>query len=308
MPGENRAGAFGALAGGVMAIAWSAIFVRLTRMPGVSSAFYRTAIATAVLWPLLLLFRRGRGSLTPRVFWMTTLGGVFFAGDVGLWNVAVMHTSAANATFLSNCAPIFVGLLSWAFTRHLPSRRFWTALVVALTGSGLIVLADVRHASGRSWADGLAILAAVCFALYLLITARLRDRCDTTMLVALSTTATALTLLLAAKTLHLSLVVPDAGAWWALVGLGLVCQLGGYFGLTYALGHLPATVTSILFLSVAPLTAVFAWMLFGERMGPTEIGGGFLLLLAAWIVGRREKQPAGEEQSEPAVTPPVVEF
>jgi drug/metabolite transporter (DMT)-like permease len=308
MQGENRAGALGALAGGVLAISWSAIFVRLTKMPGVSSAFYRTAIAAVVFWPLLLIFRRSRGGLTPRTLWMTALGGVFFAGDVGLWNVAVMHTSAANATFLSNCAPVFVGLFSWAITRRLPSRRFWMALLVALTGSGLIVFADVRHATGRSWADGLAILAAICFALYLLITARLRDRCDTAMLVALSTTASAVTLLLTAETMHFSLAVPDAGAWWALVGLALLCQLGGYFALTYALGHLPATVTSILFLSVAPMTAVFAWLLFGERMGPTEIGGGLLLLLAAWIVGRREKRPLSEKKIEPEVTPPVVEY
>lgn len=299
MGGEKRAAALLALAGGVLAIAWSAIFVRWAKIPGISSAFYRTAIAALVLWPLLLIFRRGRGGLTARTFWITSLGGVFFAGDVGLWNIAVLHTSAGNATFLSNCAPVFVGLFTWAMTKRLPSRRFWVALAVALAGTGLIVVADLRHelahSSERAGADALAVTAAICFALFLVITGRLRDRCDTAVLVALSTSASAVTLLVAAKAAHFSLAVPDAGSWWALVGLGLVCQVGGYFGLTYALGHLPTTVTSILFLTVAPLTAVFAWMIFGERMGPLEIAGGVLLLLAAWIVGRREKRGVGEE-------------
>jgi len=296
-----------ALAGGVLAIAWSAIFVRWAKMPGISSAFYRTALASVVLWPLVLLLRRGRGGLTRRTFWVAGLGGVFFAGDVGLWNIAVLHTSAGNATFLSNCAPVFVGLFTWALTKRLPSQRFWMALAVALAGTGLIVLADLRHALTRSGADALAVVAAICFAAFLVITGLLRDRCDTAVLVALSTTASAVTLLVAAKSAHFSLAVPDAQSWWALVGLGLVCQVGGYFGLTYALGHLPTTVTSILFLTVAPLTAVFAWLIFGERMGPLEIAGGLMLLLAAWIVGRREKTKMRPE-TEVAAIPPVAQI
>jgi hypothetical protein len=74
MRGEKRGAALLALAGGVMAIAWSAIFVRWAKIPGISSAFYRTAMASVVLWPLVILFRRGRGGLTARTFWVTSLG------------------------------------------------------------------------------------------------------------------------------------------------------------------------------------------------------------------------------------------
>ena len=296
---DNRVAALLALGGGVLAIAWSAIFVRWARMPGVASAFYRTLLAAAVLWPLLPILGRARRGLTRRAFWVTVAGGAFFAGDVGFWNVAVMHTSAGNATFLSNVSPLFVGLFSWIFTRRLPSLRFWAALLVGLAGSALIVMADLHHALARSSADGLALLAAVCFALYLVITGLLREQCDAALLLTVSTTASAATLLLFALPAHISLAVPGAGSWWALIGLALVCQVGGYFGLTYALGHLPATVTSILWLTIAPLTAIFAWMIFGERMGPMEIAGGLLILAGVWIVGRREKAV----QPEKAITP-----
>ena len=184
-----------------------------------------------------------------------------------------MHTSAGNATFLSNVSPLFVGLFTWMLTRKLPSGRFWAALLVSTVGSCLIVTADLRHAFSRSSADGLAVVAAVCFALYLVITGQLRAKVDAGMLLALSTTASAVTLFICAAAGHFSLVVPGFGPLWALLGLGLVCQVGGYFGLTYALGHLPATVTSILWLTIAPATAGFAWMIFGERMSPMEIAG-----------------------------------
>ncbi len=284
---EHRWAALAALAGGVLAISWSAIFVRWARMPGASSAFYRMVVASAVLWPMLVLFGRVQRGLIARDLWIAAAGGVFFAGDVGFWNVAVLHTSAGNATFLSNCSPLFVGLVTWALTRRLPSGRFWTALLICLAGSGCIVAADVRTALSRSSADGLAVLAAVCFALYLVITGRLRARWDSAALLAVSTSASAVTLLIVTLGAHISLRVPGGGSVWALLGLGLVCQVGGYFCLTYALGHLPATVTAILLLAIAPLTAVFAFLAFGERMTPLEIVGGVLVLAGVWIMGRR---------------------
>lgn len=303
MQTERRFAAFLALSGGIIAISWSAIFVRWSKMPGVSSAFYRMAIALPVLWTVLLFERRIRPKISRRTFWIAVAGGIFFAGDVGFWNVAVMHTSAGNATFLSNISPLFVGLLTWMLTRRLPSGPFWAALVVSSAGSCMIVSGDLRHAVGRSSADGLAVLAAVCFALYLVITGRLRTRIDTPMLLALSTTASAATLLIYAVAAHISLAVPGVGSLWALLGLGLVCQVGGYFGLTYALGHLPVTVSSILWLTIAPMTAVFAWLIFGERMSPVEIAGGALVLAGVWIVGRRQgaEIPQVEELAPPVV-------
>jgi drug/metabolite transporter (DMT)-like permease len=306
---ERRLAALSALAGGVLAISWSAIFVRWTKMPGVSSAFYRMLIALPVLWAVFASRRTVRPGISRRTIWITVAGGVFFAGDVGFWNVAVMHTGAGNATFLSNVSPLFVGLFTWMLTRKLTSGRFWMALVVGLVGTCLIVAGDLRHAVGRSsvgrsGADGLAVLAAVCFALYLVITGRLRERVDAATLLALSTTASAVTLLLWALGGHISLAVPAVGSWWALLALGLVCQVGGYFGLTYALGHLPTPVTSVLFLSVAPGTALFAWMIFGERMSPMEIGGGALVVAGVWIVGRREKMVTVDVEE---LIPPVAQ-
>jgi drug/metabolite transporter (DMT)-like permease len=304
MQTERRFTAFLALAGGVASISWSAIFVRWARMPGTCSAFYRTLIASIVLWALFLFLRDKNRRLSRRSFWITVLGGALFAGDVGLWNTAVMHTSAGNATFLSNIAPLFVGLFTWMLTRRIPARRFWIALVVSTLGSGLIVAADLRLALTRSSADLLAVLAAVCFALYLIITSRLREQHDVLELLALSTTASAVVLLLAASVARLPMAIPSVGSMCALLAMGLICQVGGYFGLTYALGHLPATVTSILFLSVAPFTAILAWIIFGERMSLTEIAGGSLVLTGVWIVSRREK-PEVPQMEE--LVPPVAE-
>lgn len=300
MAKEGTVSAYGALAVGVIAIAWSAIFVRWTHMPGVASAFYRMFFASAVLWCVLAFSRVKLAGIDRSTIGVAVLSGLFFAGDVGLFNTAVLHTSAGSATFLANNAPLLVGLLTWAITRRLPSRRFWTALAIALVGAWLIVAADARHA-GREWsADLLAVMASVCFALYLLTTERLRKNVDTRVLVTLSTTSSAVTLLLVSAFAHISLAVPNTRSLAALLGLGLICQLTGYFCLTYALGHLPATVTSVVLLAVAPITALFAFGLFREHMTILQGIGGALVILGVWIVSRAHQGSLQEARDSSA--------
>ncbi|HEX3967710.1 MAG TPA: DMT family transporter [Edaphobacter sp.] len=281
--------AYAALAVGVIAIAWSAIFVRWTRMPGVASAFYRMFFASVILWPFLLRSKTRLTNINGSTCYLAVLGGAFFAGDVGLYNIAVLHTSAGSATFIGNNAPLIVGLLSWAITRRLPSRYFWAALAIASFGACLIIRADVQHLASRSSADLSAVMASICFALYLMVTERLRINYDTATILVLSTTTSSFVLLAFAALAHISLDVPGISSLTALLGLGLVCQLTGYFCLTYALGHLPATVTSVILLAVAPLTAGFAYVIFGERMTMIQVFGGVLVLIGVWVVSNAHR-------------------
>ena len=277
---------YGALAVGVVAIAWSAIFVRWAQMPGVTSAFYRIFIASILLWPILLASKVRLSGCTGQTLLLTVLSGVFFAGDIAMFNTAVMHTSAGSAMFLSNNGPLLVGLLTWAMTRKMPSGRFWTALAIATTGAWLIILSDVHYAASQSTADMFAVGASVFFAMYLLVTERLRQDVDTRVLVTIAATASAVVLLVVAGVEHISLAVPSVQSLASVLALALVSQMTGYLCLTYALGQLPATVTSVMMLATAPLTTLFAFAFFGERITLLTFAGVVLVMLGVWIVSR----------------------
>jgi drug/metabolite transporter (DMT)-like permease len=97
---------------------------------------------------------------------------------------------------------------------------------------------------------------------------------------------------------HISLAVPNGRSLAAVLGLGLVCQVTGYFCLTYALGHLPATVTSVVMLAVAPLTALFAFGLFSERMTILQMVGGAFVIVGVWIVSRVRVEGARDSEGD----------
>jgi len=284
--------AYLALLGGIACIAWSAIFVRWTDIPGPASAFYRMLLPAAVLLPTFFFDRAGR-RLGSRTLGIIALGGLFFALDLAFYNTSILRTSAANATLLGNNSPVVVGLLSWLIFGKRPQGAFWLGLLLALSGSVVILWADLGRQAQFGLGDLMALAAAACFAVYLLATERVRMSTSTLVFLRLAMIASTLALLLINLVLGISLRVPAGRTLWALLGLGLVSQLGGYLALTYALGHLPATVTSVSLLTQGPLTAVLAALLLGEPLSAAQIIGGALVLFGV-ALAHRKRHPEDE--------------
>jgi drug/metabolite transporter (DMT)-like permease len=277
-----------ALVAAIAGIAWSAIFVRWAEIPGSASAFYRVLIAGAILIP----WRAARGATRPApsraAIWTAVAGGVFFALDLALWNTAVMRTQAAVASILGNNTPIFVGLMSWLVLRRRPRASFWIGLVLAMAGGVAIMSADLGKGgtAGSLSGDLLALAASVFFAAYLITTQRVRETMDTLTFNTLAIAGSIATLLVVCIALDLPMTGYSARTWLALAGLGLVSQLGAYYALVYALGHLPATMTSVGLLAQVPCTAILAALFLGEPLTPIQLAGGAVVLAGIYVVNR----------------------
>ena len=277
-----------ALAAAIAGIAWSAIFVRWAEIPGSASAFYRVLIAGSVLVP----WRLARGATRPApngaAIWTAVAGGIFFALDLALWNTAVMRTQAAVASILGNNTPIFVGLMSWLVLRRRPRAFFWIGLALAMAGAIAIMSADLGKAgaAGSLSGDLLALAASVFFAAYLITTQRVRETMDTLTFNTLAIAGSVVTLLVICLVLGLPMAGYPARTWLALAGLGLVSQLAAYYALVYALGHLPATITSVGLLAQVPCTAILAALFLGEPLTPIQLLGGVVVLAGIYVVNR----------------------
>jgi drug/metabolite transporter (DMT)-like permease len=284
--------AYLALAAGILCIAWSAIFVRWTDIPGPASAFYRMLIPAVVLLPTFF-FDRGGTRLNGQMLWIIALGGLFFALDLAFYNTSILKTSAANATLFGNYTPVVVGLLSWLIFRKRPQTAFWLGLLLAFSGTLVILWADLGKHVQFGVGDMMALAAAACFAVYLLATERVRTSTGTLAFLRLAMISSTVALFLINMVLGISLRLPHGRTLWAILGLGLISQLGGYLALTYAMGHLPATITSITMLTQVPLTAVLATVLLKEPLSLPQILGGALVLIGVGLA-HRQKHPEEE--------------
>jgi drug/metabolite transporter (DMT)-like permease len=281
--------AYAALALSVAGIAWSAIFVRWAGVPGTASGFYRVLIAAAVLAP----WRLARGATRPysrRAAWLAISGGALFAFDLALWNTAVLRTQAATASLLGNNTPIVVGLASWWIFNRRPSGAFWAGLLLSMAGCAVILVSESGRAASAAphslSGDVFALTASVFFAAYLMTTERIRERMDTLTFSMLAVTGSVIALLIVCLALRVPLTGYPPRAWGALLALGLISQLAAYFALVYALGHLPATITSVGLLAQVPCTALLAMALLDEPLTAWQLAGGALVLVGIYLAIR----------------------
>ncbi len=275
------------LAFGIVCISLSAIFTTLADLPGVVSGFYRIAIALVALSPLFLRdVARGRVTADRRIWLLALAAGIFFALDIALWNTSLFITSAATATLLGNDAPIFVGLIALVIFRERLSRAYWIGLAIALVGMGVIAAPDLIKSASIGGGDVLAAVAGVSYALYLVLTQRVRAGMSTLPSLWVPALSGAALLLIFDVATGQSLWGFSAHAWVMLLLLGLTSQVAGWLAINYALGHLPASIVSPTLLGQPVLTALFAVPLLAQALDGSQIVGGLVALAGIYLVNR----------------------
>ena len=283
--------AFAALLLGGISIGFAGIFMRLSDVNPLASAFWRMALAAPFLWAWAFTVRAQDEAAHKRTDFTRALvlAGIYFAGDMGIWHLSLHYTTVANATLLSNFAPIFIALWMWLAHRVRFARIFIVGMVVALAGAVMLVgpnASGADHGGNKLLGDGLGLASAVFYAAYQLVVKDARSQYSTARLMAWSTTVTGLALLPFALTAPGAFWPAQAAGWLPLLALALVAQIGGQTVIAYANAHLPASLSSVRLL-IQPLTAaIAAWLIFQEAIGPMQMAGGALLLWGIYLSKR----------------------
>lgn len=284
-----------ALAGAVVALGFSAIFVKWAAAPGPVSGFYRVAVAALVMTlPFLRELRRERPASRGHAIW-AAVAGLFFAADLALWNTSLNYTSAANATLLGNSAPVWVALGGALFFRERLPRLFWAGLAMSLAGMFVIVGRDFVAHPTLGWADTMALAAGFFYAGFFLTAQKARG--GTTSLAAfwLSAVASSALLWIVIRVTDMPLTGYSATQYLAMLAMALVTQVGAYLAINYALGHMSASVVSPTLLGQPVLTALLAVPLLGETLTGWQVAGGALVLAGIVVVHRARRQQSAAD-------------
>lgn len=282
-----------AMAIGVVLIGFSAIFVKwagAAGVPGPVSAFYRLLFASGLLVPLWAVrLRQGHG--TPpswKTVGLALLCGIFFATDLGCWNVSLLLIPAADATLLGNTAPLWVGLAARVWLKERLGPRYWLGMGLALMGCWLLLgRGGLELHLGKGGL--LALAAAVAYGAYILMTSRVRARLDTVGFMTLATIGGTASLLFLCLLLGHSLVGFPTSAWAAMFAQGVLTHFCGWLLASYALGHIPASAASVSLMGQALVTALLAIPLLGEGLTLVQAAGGTLVLGGIGVVNSRKQ-------------------
>lgn len=275
------------LLGGVL-IGCSPIFVRLSELDAVATAFWRLTLA---LLPLAFLARREAriGSKRPsgwREIATVSLPGVVLGAELALWHISLHLTSVANSTLLVNLAPVFVVLYSWLVLDKAPKRIFLLALAATILGVVLLQGGSFSAGAGTIRGDAIALSAAVLYAAYVLMLEKARKNFSAPIIMMWSTSAAAISILPFAWATEPALLPATIAGWSILFGLSWVSQAGGQSLIAHALAWLPASFSSLTLLLQPAVAAMLAWMVLGEALTLIQCLGGVIILAGIWTARR----------------------
>lgn len=287
--------AYLALIAGIFSLGMTAMFVRWANAPGPVTGFYRLAIATALTAPLFIYRQRTQTAIPRAILLIPLLGGLFAAGDFALWNTSVLFTTASNATLLGNTAPLWVALAAMLFFRERLRLDFWLGLALALTGAVLIVGRDFLLHPSLGIGDLMACGAAVFYAAYMLTTQRGRVSLDVFRYWWLASLSATLGLMAISLVMGYSLTGYSPHSWLIFLATAIVSQIIGYMSISYALGHLPASVVSPSLIGQPIVTTILAIPLLGEMPGTIQIVGGVVALVGIYLVNQSHARAQTEQ-------------
>lgn len=285
------------LAVALLAVSTSGPLIAATVVPALAIAFWRNAMASIVLAPVVLLRRRAelRG-LDRRERGLALLAGLLLALHFATWIPALSYTSVASATALVATQPVWSALI--AKLRGEPvNRRVWFGIGVAMSGALLLTGADLQVSGRALVGDGLAVVGGLFAAMYMTAGSEVRRSVTTTTYTALCYSTTAAVLLVVCLVGGQSLHGYADVDWVKLVALTAGAQLLGHSLFNVVLKTTSPTIVSLSILFEIPGAALIAALFVkGQHVPLLAVPAAALLVAGLALVIR-----AGGRATEPSV-------
>ena len=257
---------------GAMLIGFAPIFVKWSELSSSAILFWRMFLALPML--AILNYSLNKTFIfslkNKKTILYAAIASLAFTTDLILWHYSMAITSVSNATIIVNSAPVFVALLAYIIFKEVPAKGFGLSFLITYLGiTGLIIFSN-NYANGKIIGDLLCVIAAVGYAIYLLIIAKLGK--ETSLNLIFYTTLFCCLFSILPMMLDSGLNVPASNfEWLNLFLLAFICQFGGQFLITLGIGKISPSNGSIGLL-MQPLTAtVLAAFLFSEWLNLSQI-------------------------------------
>lgn len=262
---------------GILCISIFPVIVRMNLTSGLISAFYRMAIATAILLPVAL-YKGKLGLKYRKLIFPIAVCGMLFASDIAVWNISIQHSSATQATLLTNLSPIWVGVFSFVFLNYRPRKSFWLGTFIALVGMIIFVGIDTILELKFDTAFFLGLLSGLLYSLYILVSKTVLEKVEVITFITYSMIFSTVFLFI----VNVAFGEPFSGfssqAWIFLFVQGVVCQLIAWLLISYATQNMRATRVSLSLLSQAIFAALLAAVFIGEKITSVQMLGSSIIL------------------------------
>lgn len=264
---------------GVIAVALSAIFVKLANADAEVIAFYRMFFSVLIMAPVFFWkYTAELKRLTKRDWTFSVIAGIFLAFHFILWFDSLNYTSVASSTVLVTLQPLFAFAGTYFFFKERFSLKTVFSGLIAIGGSILISWGDFKISGTALYGDMLALIACALVTAYLLFGQDVRKRLSLV-------TYTFVVYGISTVTLFIYILIKGgsfgpypANDWLWFILLAIVPNLLGHTLFNWSLKYVSTNVISIAILFEPIGAAILAFYVFNEHLISTQVIGGFIVI------------------------------
>lgn len=270
----------------ICCLALGGIFVKLSQFPPITTGMYRVLFSLPIFFGLLK-FSSQPAVMSNKEKLISVLAGFFLALDLILWNISFSYTTVANANLLANLVPFIVVPISYFLYKEKVSKQFIFGSMVIMFGLIMLMQGKVSPTIQNFQGDLLALSTSVFYGLFLVTVYKLRNKLSTIHIMAYASIGCLITLLpvgLIIEGVYIPVTFED---FYPLLGLALLSQILGQGGLSYCLGKIKASYASLLVLTQPIISALYAYIIFGESLSSMEIISMFVILFGLYLANRK---------------------
>ncbi|MEL7039587.1 MAG: DMT family transporter [Cyanobacteria bacterium J06592_8] len=219
---------------------------------------------------------------SPKIILFLLGAGICGAVNQMLWAFSIAQTNIGNSSLIHSLTPLFTTLLAWLFLNRSFDRQFIIGMMVAIGGSIAIGIGDFQISTTKLQGDGLALLSAVFFAIYLLIVERLRV-CLNASSILFWRCLLGTTFLLPILLFNSDRLLPYSRSGWLAVACFTLTFVIGHALLTYSLKILSSSSVAVVLLLEPFFSSMQAWIFFSEKLSILEWISFLIVILGVYL-------------------------
>lgn len=184
-----------------------------------------------------------------------------------IWTWSLTKADTADATLLSNLAPLFTTLGGWIFLGQTFDRRFIVGMGIALAGAIALGLDDLAVSTNNLIGDAAALISAMFYAASFLIVEKLRIKFSSQTILLCRCLFGTIFMLPIVVIFENPIFPISWSGWFAVISLAVICEALGHGLVVYSLKKFSSSFVTIFLLIEPVITAVLAWIIFAEKLG-----------------------------------------
>lgn len=295
------------LAISIVAVSFSAIFVKWSDAPSTVLSMYRMWFACVLMLPIVWTKRAEFRKIGKREARMLVFSGLFLALHFALWFESLKLTTVASSTIILALQPLVSLLGGFFFFKERTTRASVFMMVIAMFGVALIGWGDFGLSAQAIHGDLLSFLCVIAVVGYLFIgqsVVRKLSHWIYSFSVFLSA-AVFLTIYNVATAQEL--FAYPAREWGVFALLAIVPTLAHIIN-NWLLNYVNATTISVSILGEPVGASLLAVWLLGEHMTGIQIAGGLLVLTGMFLFLMRQSSGVASKGKTSGAPAPTAEI